>query len=453
VASRAETGAVAPARWTRYQWYAVVLLFAVNVFCALDRFVLGTLQEHIKGELHLSDAQLGIIAGPAFSLFYILSTIPVARLAERIDRAKLLATVLGFWSSATAVCGLSGGFVSLLLCRVGVGLGEGGSHPISQSMIADQFDARQRGSAMSIYAAGSPVAAIIAPIVGGAVAHWFGWRMAFIAVGLPGVLLAVVLWFTLREPRKALAATAAERPKSSFMADLRWAFRNHAFVCIFVAGAFNGVAITGITAFTTSFVMRTQGLDIATAGLFVGSFGAIGLLGTFLGGFLADRFADARGRSYVNVCAAGSVLALGCYLVAFTQQSWPLVMAGLFGANLAINLKNGPNFAAIQNIVPSRMRATAAAIFTVASNVIGMGLGALIVGVLSDAFTAAMFDSARGDFASLCVGVEAAKAAASGCAAASASGLRTALSIVTLCFAGAAAFYYLAGTRIRISDD
>ncbi|RHW19271.1 MFS transporter [Sphingomonas gilva] len=442
-------------RWTRYQWLAIGLLLLVNISSALDRYALSNLQEHLKVDLQLTDTQLGFIAGPAFSLFYTLSAIPIARLAERVNRARLLAAVLSFWSGATALCGAATGFVSLALCRMGVGMGEGGCHPISQSTIADSFAPRQRGSAMAIYAAGPPIAAIVAPVLTGAVAHWFGWRVAFLAVGLPGLALAVVLWAILREPRHAAGHVA--RPVQPLLADLGWAFRNRAFLFIFIAGAFNGIGITGIGAFTTSFVMRTQGFNIASAGLVVGALGAMGLVGTFLGGWLADRFADSRGRSYVLVCATGALLSFIFYLIAFSMSAWPLVLLGLLSANLATDLKNGPNFAAIQNIVPSHMRATAAAIFTVASNVIGMGLGALLVGLLSDALTAQMFGDAYGAFTTACPGghapAGATAALADACRTASAEGLRLALGLVTTSFLGAAFFFWLANRHCTINEE
>jgi predicted MFS family arabinose efflux permease len=437
------------ARWSTYQFYVVALLLLVNLTSGLDRHVLGILQEPLKTDLKLTDSQLGFINGPAFSIFYSFSAIPIARMAERLNRTRLLGVMLSFWSAATAACGLSGGFLSLALCRVGVGMGEGGCHPICQSSVADNFTLRQRGSAMAIYACGPPIASILAPIVGGVIANTWGWRVAFMVVGLPGILLSLLIWRTMREPR--LLKPPAAPSRNQFLTDIRWAIGNRAFVFIFIAGAFNGLGITGISAFTSSFLLRTQGYDLAQIGAVVGAFGVIGLAGTLLGGWLADRFSGPRGRSYAYVPAVGAVLSLGFYLLAFTQTSWPLVLVGLGGANLAVNLKNGPNFAVIQNISPARMRATAAAIFTVASNVIGAGLGAWIVGGLSDRASEQLFQNPAGDFASVCPALRAAHAlgpVATACHQASGDGLRSALAIVSLVFIGAAIFFYLAGRSI-----
>jgi predicted MFS family arabinose efflux permease len=437
------------ARWSPYQIYIVTLLLLVNVTSGLDRHVLGILQEPLKTDLKLTDAQLGFINGPAFSIFYTFSAIPIARFAERMNHTRLLAAVLSFWSAATAACGFGVSFVTLALCRVGVGMGEGGCHPICQSAVSQNFDVRQRGSAMAIYACGPPVAGILAPLVGGVVAHIWGWRTAFFVVGLPGVLLALLIWATLRNPAGTHARAA--RAPSRLAADLGWAIRNRAFAFIFIAGAFNGVGIIGISAFTSSFVVRTQGYNLAQVGGIVGFLGGVGLFGTLLGGWLADRFAGRLGRSYAYVPAAGAVMALGFYLLAFAQTNWPLVLVGLVGANLAVNLKNGPNFAVIQNIAPPHMRATAAAIFTVASNVIGAGLGAWIVGLLSDAASAHFFPAGTEAFAHLCPSLRAAHAVgatAAECRVASAAGLRFALGAVTFVFVGAAIFFFAAGRSI-----
>jgi MFS transporter, Spinster family, sphingosine-1-phosphate transporter len=442
-------------RWTKYQLYVVALLLLVNVSSALDRTILSVLQEPIKAELKLTDSQLGMISGPAFALFYALAGVPVARLADRVNRTKLLTFVLSLWSGMTALCGLATGFVTLALCRLGVGMGEGGCHPISHSTIADHFNARQRGTAMALYAAGAPIASILAPVIGGVVAQVWGWRTAFVVVGLPGVLLAILIWFTLRERR---GEAGSPRPAArSFLEDVRWALGNRAFVFVFLAGACNGIAITGITVFTTSFIMRVHGFELAAAGGVVGLLGLMGLAGNFIGGFLADRFADARGRSYVLVPALGAILSLISYLIAFTQHRWEFVFIGLLAGNVATDLKNGPNFAAVQNIVPSRMRATASAFFTLASNVVGVTLGALSVGVVSDMAAAQQFGASFGEFAAACPGGRPGPGAtaelAEACRLASAEGLRTALAIVSTMFAGAALFFYLASRTISISRE
>jgi len=456
IGAGAETDTRGPAvLWRPYQIYIVVLLLLVTVCNYLDRIILGVLQEPIKRELGLSDSQLGLLSGPAFALFYSVAGIPIARLAERVNRANLLAFVVAFWSAMTALCGLSQGFVQLLLARVGVGMGEGGCIPINHSLLADNFSMRQRGVVMSIVSAAPSLATILAPIVGGLVAQQFGWRVAFLTVGLPGLLLALLVWATLKEPRaqNKAAAVKVERPKSSFASDFKWLLANRAFVWVFVGGAFIGLAYNATTVFTISFMIRTHGLTLAQAGGVLGLSGMVGLAGTFIGGLAADRFADDRGRSYVLVPAIGAVLTCLFYVLAFTQANWVIGMPLLLASSVAYNLKNGPMYAAVQNIVPGTMRATGAAVFMFGATVVGGMVGPLLAGGISDAVAGQRFPEALGRFAAMCPGGQAIKGAAAeiggACAAASAAGLQTALVTVSFGFVVAAAFLLLASRNLK----
>lgn len=439
--------------WRPYQIYIVILLLLVTVCNYLDRIVLGVLQEPIKRELALTDWQLGLLSGPAFALFYSVAGIPVARLAERINRAGLLATVTAVWSAMTALCGVAVNFVQLLLFRVGVGMGEGGCIPISHSLLADNFTMRQRGVVMSVVAAAPSIATILAPVIGGLIAQQWGWRAAFIVIGLPGLLLAVLVALTLKEPRNEAAARGEAQPaaRSSFVADAKRLFGDPAFVFLFIGGAFIGVAYNGVTVFMVSFMMRSHELSLAQAGGVVGLSGLFGLLGTFIGGFAADRFADAKGRSYVLVPAVGGVLTAACYLLAFTQGDWRWTMPFILAAAVAYNLKNGPMYAAIQNIVPGTMRATGAAIFMFGATVLG-STGPMIAGAVSDAAAQSRFPVAFGAFTAACPGGRAPQGAveplAQACAQASANGLQTALVTVALGFLVAAAFLIVAAVKL-----
>ncbi|RHW19254.1 MFS transporter [Sphingomonas gilva] len=452
-APSAETAtAQPPAKWSRYQVWLLAVLVMVSVCNTMDRGIVSLLQEAIKTDLKLSDAQLGLISGPAFALFYSIAGLPVARLAERANRPNLLALAVAFWSSMTALCGFAVNFVQLALLRAGVGIGEGGANPISHSLVADQFSVRQRGIAMAVLSAATPISGIIIPLTAGVIAHFHGWRIAFIAAAVPGLILAVVLKLTIREPRLA----DPERPRPShFAADLGWLARNRAFVFVFLAAAFNGIGIQGTGIFTTSFLIRNHDLDLAQAGTVMGAIGGVGLLGTFIGGYLADRFADSRGRSYVLVPAAGAVLSFLCFMFAFRLGAFAPALAALLLANVATDLKNGPNFAAVQNIVPSRMRATAAAMFFLAATVVGMGLGATLVGAMSDLAASGAFTA--GDYGALCRGGHAVAGAAPGveaaCVDASAAGLRIALGILPCTFLFAALFFWLASRTIRINEE
>lgn len=453
-------GATSKIVWRPYHIYIVGLLLLITICNYLDRIVLNVLQEPIKRELGLSDWQLGLLSGPAFALFYSVAGIPVARLAERANRARLMAAVVAVWSTMTALCGLAQGFVQLLLFRVGVGMGEGGCLPVSHSLLADNFSMRQRGMVMSIVSTAPSFATILAPIVGGLIAQQWGWRAAFIVVGLPGLLLALLAWLTLREPRERVEANeatkATARPNSTFLSDLGVLLRNPAFVMLVIGGAFIGLAYNGVTVFTVSFMMRTHGLTLAEAGGVVGLGGMLGLAGTFLGGLAADKLADPNGRSYVLVPAVGGVLTCVFYGLAFAQHNWTLGLPLLLAASVAYNLKNGPMYAAVQNIVPGTMRATGAAVFMFGATVIGGMTGPLIAGGVSDSVAGRAFPTALGVFHAACPGGRAAKGAAAevaqACAQASAAGLQTALIVVSMGFLLAAVALVLGARWLKAGE-
>lgn len=439
--------------WSRYQFALIAVLLLIAVCNYLDRGILAVIQEPIKRDLGLSDWQLGLLGGPAFALFYALSGLPIARLAERTNRASLLAACVGFWSAMTALCGAAQNFVQLAICRFGVGAGEGGCIPISHSLVADRFGVRQRGLVLAVLSSAPSIASVVTPIAGSLIAERYGWRAAFLAVGVPGILVAFVARFVIRDERAEAGGSAKE--KSSFFEDLAWLVRNRAFVFVFIAAAFTGMGVYAITLFEMSFLIRSHDLTLAQAGTVKSILGAAGLTGTFLGGLLADRFADDRGRSYVLVPAVGSVLTCVLYFFAFSQSAVMLSLILLVLADMSYNLKNGPVFAAVQNIVPGHMRATGAAVYMIAATVLGSSLGAPLAGAVSDYLAARSFPAELGEFASLCFGGSAVAGSApkvvSACEIAVAEGLRHSLMIVSFVFAMAALCLFLAAKTIRIS--
>jgi predicted MFS family arabinose efflux permease len=440
--------------WSSYQVLLVIVLLMIAVSNYLDRGILAVVQEPIKRELGLSDWQLGLLGGPAFALFYAFAGLPVARLAERVNRAGLLATCVGIWSAMTALCGTAHNFIQLAVCRFGVGAGEGGSLPISHSLVSDNFNVRQRGFVLSILSSAPSIANVLTPIIGAIVAQRFGWRVAFFAVGLPGILIALAAWLVIRD-RRSEVATAA-RPKSNFIVDVRWLVRNRAFVFVFIGGAFTGMGVYGISLFEISFLIRSHDLTLAQAGTVRSVLGIAGLVGTVIGGLAADRFADDRGRSYVVVPAIGSAVTCVLYFVAFSQSFWPVVLTFLVLAHIAYNTKNGPVFAAVQNIVPGHMRATGAAVYMIAATVLGSALGAPLTGAASDYFATQHFPVDLGDFALVCHGGRAVAgstaAVAAGCEIAVAEGLRGALMLITVVFALASLCLFISARTIRINN-
>jgi MFS transporter, Spinster family, sphingosine-1-phosphate transporter len=229
--------------WTPTQIYSLGLLILLNLSNYLDRTIVGILQQPMKDELRLEDWHLGVISGPAFALFYSLAGVPIARLAERVNRVTLISCALAIWSAMTALCGAAASFAHLVLARIGVGAAEGACTPCSHALVSDIFPPRQRGFAMSLLTTSIPIAQLLAPIIGGYVAMTWGWRAAFAVVGLPGVVLAAVIFFTMKEPREQPGSTHV-RTHSSFFADMKLLLGNRAFVWLFVASAFMGQSIT-----------------------------------------------------------------------------------------------------------------------------------------------------------------------------------------------------------------
>jgi predicted MFS family arabinose efflux permease len=432
--------------WTRYQAYLVFILLAVSICNYVDRGILPLLQELLKAELKLRDGDLGLLTGPFFACFYALSAIPLARLAERFNRVRLLAGMVALWSGMTALCGLASNLPSLIAFRLGVGFAEGGGVPVSHSLLSDNFPQRQRGLAMAVLSAAQPTAAMIAPIIGATIATVWGCRAAFVTVGLSGMVLALPV-LMLREPRDAKrsavdASSGSDGPRS-LIADVRWLFANKAYRWLFVAGAFMGMGNGGVGVFLVSYLMRAHERTLVEAGSVLGLIGAMGLVGTLIGGYAADRFAGERGRSYPLVCAIGALAAAILYLAAFAQAAW-LPAAGLIlAAGVATDLKNGPNFAAVQNIAPARMRATAAGVYMLGPTLIGFSIGPPLSGFLSDAFASFLYAGPAGTFETLCGAGRGGLKITEACRAASAAGLTTALTIVTFAYFGAALAFYI----------
>ena len=436
----------AAARWRPYQIYVLVLLTAIVFLNYLDRGVLSIIQEPIKQTLKLTDWQLGLLTGPAFSIFYAVAGVPSARLAERFNRSTLIAVSLAIWSAATAFCGAATTFAHLALCRLGVGMGEGGTAPVTYSLLAESFSVKQRGLVMSVVSAGMPIAAIVTPLLVAVVAQTFGWRAAFVAVGLPGLAVALLIRLTLKEPRHAPGADPNAHKPASFLADARFLLSSPTYVLLFFGAAFTGVGIASM-AFRVSFLVRTQHISLAAAGGVLSVAGVFGLVGTYFGGWLADRLADARGRSYCYLPGITGILTFVLTAASFMTPSLGAVAALTAISTFVYNMKDGPNYAAVQNVVLPRMRATAAAVYMIAATVIGSA-GPVLVGAISDFAAGRRFRGYRLSFAKACPGGHAAPGAAhdlaQACAAASAHGVRTALIILSVAFALGGLFFLLA---------
>jgi len=375
------------------------LLTAAYFFSYMDRQILAILQEDIKAELLLSDTQLGLLAGFAFAIFYATLGLPVARWADRGNRVNIIGIALALWSAMTAVCGLAQNFVQLLLARIGVGIGEAGSSPPSHSIIADLYPPEKRAGAMGIYSLGVVLGVAGGSMIGGTLAHFFGWRVAMFAVGVPGIILAVVIKLFVVEPRRGLSdpnrAPVSQAAMPSFGEGFRSLFANRAAVHLVMGVTITSLIGYGHTAFGPSFLIRTIGLDKLQIASIVAPVGAIcGTLSAVMGGWLANKAAERWGlhsQAWLVLAMKGVGLPLSFL---FYVSSDPWIAVPIYWASLIlINSYLGPTFALIQGLAPLRMRALWAAATLLVINLIGLGLGPTMIGVISDALKPSMGDA------------------------------------------------------------
>lgn len=363
------------------------ILLVVYIFNFIDRQIVNILAEPIARDLELSDTQIGLMTGLAFALFYTLLGLPIARYADRpsTHRPKLIAMALATWSAMTALCGLAQNFVQLLVARIGVGVGEAGCTPAAHSLISDMVPKERRASALAFYALGIPIGTLLGMIIGGLLADAVGWRNAFVVVGLPGVLLAVVVVMLLKEPRHHAEASLDTSPASSNADVLRSIFRSKAMIFLLIAASSAAFLSYGKTTWATIFFQRTHGLSPGEVGLYFGVInGVAGILGTWLGGKIADRWGATNRRHVLTAPAVGMALAIPLAYAGYAAGEWRMALVLLFIPTLLNSLYYGPVYSSVQGLVPIRSRAMAAAVLLFFQNLIGLGFGPLLFGMLSD---------------------------------------------------------------------
>jgi predicted MFS family arabinose efflux permease len=382
--------ATPPAESPRYRGLVLAMLLAVYTLNYVDRQIVGILALPIKRELQLSDSQLGLMSGLAFAIFYSTLGVPIARLADRFNRVRIVAGALVIWSGFTAMCGLAGGFASLFLARIGVGIGEAGGIAPSFSLVADYFPPDRRARALAILTLGLPLGTAIGLFVGGFLAVHYGWRSAFLAMGVVGLVVAPVLLLVVREPRRGRldAGPAAAGPVPSLAAVFRTMRGKPTFWLVALGSATASMLTYGLGFWLPSFMQRSHGLDVGETSRFLAAIALTGgVAGTLLGGFLSDHLGQRDRRAYCYVPAIAFVVALPALLGAITVGSLPLVFALLLVPQALNYVWTGPSVAVIQNLAPPTMRTTASALYLLIVNFIGLGLGTLAFGALSDLLT------------------------------------------------------------------
>ena len=374
-----------------YRRYVLFILTLVYIFNFVDRQILVILQEPIKAELGLSDTQLGLLTGFAFALFYVVVGIPIARWADVGNRRNIVSMALVVWSGMTAVSGLAQNYTQLLLARIGVGIGEAGASPPSHSMISDYYEPEERGAAMSIYSMGLYLGILVGLLLGGWLADKIGWRMAFFAVGLPGILMAVVVRFTLKEPPRGGSGMVSDPTvgqKYTFKETLSYLWQSKPFRKAAFAAGF--CAFTGYSTLTfiPSFLIRSHGMSISEVGVSLGLIiGFSGVIGALSGGFLADKFGKINLRWYMWVPAIGVLLSVPFALLALSLDSLTWVLVCIFISNVFGSCYLGPTIAISHHLVKPSMRATTSAILFFILNIVGLGCGPVVTGMMSDALT------------------------------------------------------------------
>jgi MFS family permease len=369
----------------------LALLTVIVAFNYTDRFALGIALQDIKRDLQLSDSQLGFLSGIAFALFYSTMGIPIARWADRGNRITIIAVATSVWSAAVAACGLARSFLQLMLVRVVVGVGEAGCVPPGLSLIADFFSRAERARAVSVYMQGISASLVLGYLASGWLNQMFGWRAMFLLIGLPGVLLAVLAQWSLKEPRREQTATAhveSSAPAISDVCRTLWATRS--FRHLLCANAVMWFISYGTMQWTPAFFIRDFSLETGELGTwFALLYGIGGIVGTYCGGeWAARQGADNEAlqlKGMAVLIAISGVLNAFAYLPALAPNSL-LALAWLGVSYLMGALTNGPLFAIIQTVVPARVRAMAIAVVYLVANLIGIGLGPWATGALSDAF-------------------------------------------------------------------
>lgn len=379
------------ARRSWYRWYALGVLTLVYTSSHVDRQIVAILLEPIGQDLGASDTQLGFLVGLTFAVFYATLGIPIAMIADRSNRRNIITAAVVIWSGMTVLCGYAQNFLQLALARIGVGVGEAGSSPPSHSLISDLFPASLRATALGIFAVGVNLGVLIAYLGGGFMSEAWGWRWTLIAVGLPGLLIAAITFFTLIEPRRGASETKVAKPdeKAPPLRNVwRKIWRTPALRHLTLGAAVAGFSGYGIVMWTPTFLMRSHGLSPAEVGIVLALMsGVLGGIGTYSAGYLADGLAKRDERWRAWVVGAAKVLTVpffvGFFMAEDTRTALLLFAVPAFLSGFSL----GPTFALVQSLVDIRMRAVASSILLFLLNIIGMGLGPQVVGILSDLFS------------------------------------------------------------------
>ena len=370
-----------------YKWYVLWILTGVYAFNFIDRQILVILQEPIKAELDLSDTQLGLLTGFVFAIFYVTLGIPIARWADQSNRKNIVALSLATWSTMTAISGSVTNFIQLMLARIGVGVGEAGGSPPAHSMISDYFPPEKRATALSIYSIGLYIGVFLGFLVGGIVGQQYGWRMAFYVLGIPGIFYAVLVYFTVKEPLKGKTDPDHKRTEEtpSFLEVMKILMSRKTFVFVALACGLHTFTAYGVGNWFPPFLERVHGMETQSVGIWLAiSVGLGGAVGTYTGGFLSDRLRIRDMRWYLWIPGLGALLNFVPMGILYFSPHTQLVLYTTFIFQMLSALFLAPSIAVTHSLLHARMRAMASAVLFFVLNLIGLGLGPLVIGMISD---------------------------------------------------------------------
>lgn len=372
-------------RFTGKQRYMLFILMLVYACHLIDRTIVLVLLDPIKHEYGLSDTQLGLFSGLIFALGTVMAALPLGTLADRRPRKTILGVCIAIWSAMTLLCGVAWSYGSLLLLRFGVGAAEAGLQPTALSMVADEVPARKRAKAVAIVHIGSPVGTLIGFVAGGWIAGHLGWRPALLLVGAPGMLLALVVFFTLREPSREHVPTATEDAIS--IGDFfRTIWQDKALLHVVLGAIILWLCTSSSSAWWASFLMRSHGVSITTVGLIMaGTAGFGGILGNFIAGTLSERVAQGRQDRLALIAITGALIYFPLSLLTLTIGNLVVVVICLFLQMCAYFLVFTPAYSLAMGLAGPRIRGRTAALMSMGATAIGYGLGSQLTGILSDA--------------------------------------------------------------------
>lgn len=372
-----------------YKWYALALLFLMYVINIIDRHIINILIEPIKAELALGDAEAGFITGLAFALFYTVMGVPIAILADRHHRARLICLCSALWSLATAATGAASSYASMAAARMAVGVGEAGLTPTANSLIGDLFEPRNRGKALGIYISAVSIGTMLAGLLGGWLEGQVGWRMTFVLLAIAGLALTAIFRVSFQEPPRGSlddVSSAPERGTYTLMETVKHLLGKRSCRYFFPAFALVGFVGAAINNWTPAFFMRSHEMNLMQMAASVGAiFGAGGALGMIGGGLLADHFSTRDVSSYLKVPAIAVLVSLPLYFGVYVVSASTLALLLLAVPVTVGAIIVPPVLALIQRLAKNNMRAVAVAVFLVVVHLIGMGFGPLLVGMISDA--------------------------------------------------------------------